>query len=171
MKNWSVSKNIFVVLAYRILLIMLLFSFCRVGFFLFNHKMFPGVTLSQFITILKGGFVFDISAVVYINLLFIFFNIVPLDIRYHDVYQKIVKYIFFVTNGIALAMNGMDFVYYRFVYKRATADVFKTFEHESNLLKLFFNRKIMVTGNRLKPVYLWQKVISFMYIIPTWNMI
>lgn len=35
-------------------------------------------------------------------------------------------------------MNGMDFVYYRFVDKRATADVFKTFEHETNLGRLFF---------------------------------
>jgi len=100
--------------------------------------MFPGMTLTQFITILKGGLVFDISAVVYINMLFIFFSILPFDIRYNDIYQKVLKYIFYVTNGIALAMNGMDFVYYRFIYKRATADVFKTFEHESNLVKLFF---------------------------------
>ena len=35
-------------------------------------------------------------------------------------------------------MNGMDFVYYRFINKRATADVFQTFENESNLTKLFF---------------------------------
>jgi phosphoglycerol transferase MdoB-like AlkP superfamily enzyme len=138
MKNWLVSRNIFVVLAYRILLIMLLFSFCRIGFFLFNFKMFPGVTISQFVTILKGGLVFDISAVVYINILFILLHIIPLEIRYRDVYQKVLKYIFFITNGIAIAMNGMDFVYYRFVDKRATADVFKTFEHETNLVKLFF---------------------------------
>ena len=138
MKNWVVSRNIFVVLAYRILLIMLLFSLCRIGFFLFNYKMFPGVTLSQFITILKGGLAFDISAVVYINMLFIMLHIVPLEIRYNDVYQVVLKYIYFITNGIAIAMNGMDFVYYRFVDKRATADVFKTFEHETNLVKLFF---------------------------------
>lgn len=61
-----------------------------------------------------------------------------MDIRYNKVYQNILKYIFFITNGIALAMNGMDFVYYRFVEKRATADVFKTFENETNLFKLFF---------------------------------
>ena len=138
MKNWLVSRNIFVVLAYRILLIMLLFTLCRIGFFLFNYKMFPGVSLSQFIAILKGGLTFDISAVVYINILFIFLNIVPLEIRYQDVYQVVLKYIYFITNGIAIAMNGMDFVYYRFVDKRATADVFKTFEHETNLVKLFF---------------------------------
>lgn len=100
--------------------------------------MFHGVTADQFITILKGGLVFDISAIVYINSLFILLHIVPLEIRYKDVYQLVLKYIFFTTNGIAIAMNGMDFVYYRFVDKRATADVFKTFENESNLAKLFF---------------------------------
>jgi hypothetical protein len=138
MKNWLVSRNIFVVLAYRILIIMLLFSMCRIGFFLFNFKMFPGVTITQFITILKGGLAFDISAIVYINLIFIFLHIVPFEIRYKDIYQTILKYLYFVTNGLAIAMNGMDFVYYRFIDKRATADVFKTFEHESNMLKIFF---------------------------------
>ncbi len=35
-------------------------------------------------------------------------------------------------------MNGMDFVYYKFVDKRATGDVFGTFQNENNLVKLFF---------------------------------
>jgi phosphoglycerol transferase MdoB-like AlkP superfamily enzyme len=138
MKNWLFSRNIFVVLAYRILLIMFLFSMCRIGFFVFNFKMFPGVTPGQFLTILKGGITFDISAIVYINMLFILLSIVPFDFRYKDVYQTVLKYIYFITNGIAICMNGMDFVYYRFVDKRATADVFKTFENENNLGKLFF---------------------------------
>jgi phosphoglycerol transferase MdoB-like AlkP superfamily enzyme len=138
MKNWLASRNVFVVLAYRIFIIMLMFSICRIGFFLFNFKMFPDVSVSQFFTIMKGGIVFDISAVVYINMLFILLEIIPFEIRYNDVYQTVLKYIYFIANGIAIAMNGMDFVYYRFVEKRATADVFKTFEHETNLGKLFF---------------------------------
>jgi phosphoglycerol transferase MdoB-like AlkP superfamily enzyme len=100
--------------------------------------MFPGVSLSQFIAMSKGGLVFDVSAIVYINMVFILMHIIPLEIRYKDLYQSVMKYLYFVTNGIAIAMNGMDFVYYRFVDKRATADVFKTFEHETNLGKLFF---------------------------------
>lgn len=138
MKNWLFSRNIFVVLVYRILFMMVLFTLCRTGFYLFNFKMFPGVTPAEFFTILKGGLSFDISAVVYINILFILLEIIPLDIRYNAGYEKVLRYIFLVTNGIALAMNGMDFVYYRFVGKRATADVFKTFENETNLGKLFF---------------------------------
>jgi phosphoglycerol transferase MdoB-like AlkP superfamily enzyme len=138
MKNWLFSRNIFVVLAYRILLILLLFSLCRIGFFVFNFKMFPGVTTGQFLTILKGGITFDVSAIVYINSIFILLSIIPFDLRYNELYEKILKYIYFITNGIAICMNGMDFVYYRFVDKRATADVFKTFENENNLGKLFF---------------------------------
>jgi phosphoglycerol transferase MdoB-like AlkP superfamily enzyme len=155
MKNWLISRNIFVVLVYRILLIMVLFSLCRIGFFIFNFKMFPGVSPGQFLIILKGGLSFDISAIVYINILFILLSIVPLDIRYNKVYQAVMKYIYFITNGIAIAMNGMDFVYYRFVDKRATADVFKTFENETNLGKLFFRFLYDYWPATLFTLFLW----------------
>ena len=155
MKNWLFSRNIFVVLAYRIILIMLLFSLCRIGFFLFNFKMFPGVSPGQLLTMLKGGLSFDISAIVYINLLFILLSIIPFDIRYSDVYKSVLKYVYFITNGIAIAMNGMDFVYYRFVDKRATADVFKTFENETNLGKLFFRFLFDYWPATLLTLFLW----------------
>ncbi len=138
MKKWIFSRNIFVVLSYRILLIMILFTLGRIGFYIFNLKMFPGVSFSELITMMKGGLSFDISAIVYINMVFILLHIVPVEIRYNAVYQNVLKYIFLITNGIALAMNGMDYVYYRFVDKRATADVFKTFEHDTNNTKVFF---------------------------------
>ncbi|EFK97208.1 sulfatase, partial [sediment metagenome] len=69
--------------------------------------MFPGVTITQFIAILRGGLVFDLSAVVYLNLLIILLHSIPFDIRYNEIYQKVMKYIFFIINGIAIAMNGM----------------------------------------------------------------
>ena len=166
MKNWLVSRNIFVVLAYRILLIMLLFTFCRIGFFLFNFKMFPGVSPAEFLIILKGGLTFDISAIVYINLLFIILSIIPLDIRYNDVYESVLKYVYFITNGIAIAMNGMDFVYYRFVDKRATADVFKTFENETNLGKLFFRFLFDYWPATLFTLFLWLLMV-YLYNIVT----
>jgi phosphoglycerol transferase MdoB-like AlkP superfamily enzyme len=161
MKKWIASRNIFVVLVYRIFLIMILFSLFRVGFFFFNIKMFPGVTLVQFINILRGGLLFDISAVVYINLLFIFLHIVPFEFRYNDVYQKVLKFIFFLTNGLALAMNGMDFVYYKFVDKRASADIFKTFEHEANMGKLFFRFLLDYWPTTLLTLIAWFSMVYF----------
>jgi len=154
-RNWIFSRNIYVVLVYRILLILFLFSLCRVGFFLFNFKMFPGVTLSQFLIIMKGGVVFDISAIVYINIVFILLCIIPFDIRYNAIYQRIVKWLYFITNGIAIAMNGMDFVYYRFVDKRATGDVFKTFENETHVVKIFFRFLIDYWPATLFTILLW----------------
>ncbi len=138
MKNWIFSRNMLVVLFYRILLIMFLFSLSRIGFYLLNLKMFPGIAAGEFFTILGGGLMFDISAVIYVNSLFILLSVLPFDIRYNEIYQKVLKYIFFITNGLAFAINSADFVYYRFVFKRATADVFRTFENETNLPGLFF---------------------------------
>ncbi len=137
-RNWVFSKNIFIVLAYRILLVLFLFSLCRVAFYIFNIKMFPGISPGEFLSIMKGGLLFDISATVYVNMLFIVLSLIPLDIRYHRIYQNILKYIFFITNGLAFAVNIADSVYYRFVFKRATFDVFHTFDNENNLVALFF---------------------------------
>jgi len=161
MKKYLFSRNIFVVLAYRILLIMLLFSLCRIGFFLFNFKMFPGVSFHQFLIILKGGLVFDISSIVYFNMLFILLHIIPLEIRFNDGYQAVLKYIYIITNGIAIAMNGMDFVYYKFVDKRATADVFKTFENETNNVKLFFRFLYDYWPATLFTIFAWFIMVYF----------
>lgn len=138
MKRIFESRNIYIVLVYRILLVMVLFSISRVGFYVFNYKMFPDIPFSQLLIILKGGLLFDISSTIYINLIFIFFHIIPFEIRFNKIYQNILKYMYLITNGIALAANSADYIYYRFVLKRATADVFETFEHENNLIKLFF---------------------------------
>jgi len=132
------TRNILVVLLYRIAIVMLVLSLSRIGFYIFNFRMFPDITSLQFLNILRGGLLFDISAAVYINIIFIFFSIIPFDFRYNRLYQKILSYLFFITNGFALFMNGADYLYYRFVLKRATADVFQTFGNEDNLVKLFF---------------------------------
>jgi phosphoglycerol transferase MdoB-like AlkP superfamily enzyme len=124
--------------------------------------MFPGVTVSQMLTMMKGGLSFDISAVVYINMLFILLHIVPFEFRYKDAYQAVLKYIFFITNGFAIAMNGMDFVYYRFVDKRATADVFKTFEHDTNNTKVFFRFLTDYWPATLFTIFLWFLMV-FLY--------
>lgn len=167
MNKGKFTGNIYLVLAYRIFLIMFLFSLCRIGFFLFNIKMFPGVNAGEMLNMMKGGLSFDISAIVYINILFIILHVFPFNFRYDNLYQNILRFIFFITNGVALALNGMDFVYYRFINKRATADVFGTFGNESNIVKLFFRflldywpATIFTLFLMFLMVYLYNKVIT-----------
>ncbi len=142
MKNRLLSRNIFTVLIYRLGIVMLAYSICRIAFYVFNRNMFPDPGFAGFLNIMKGGLLFDISAVIYVNILFIFLHIIPLDIRYNRVYQKVAGYLFYLTNFIALAANNADFIYYRFVDKRATADILGTFKNEDNIVKLFFEFQI-----------------------------
>ena len=155
MRNWLFSKNIHGILIYRILLILFLFSLSRVGFYIFNHKMFPGITPGEFFSIMRGGLLFDISATVYINLVFIFFHLLPFDFRYNRIYQKSMSYLFFITNGIVFAANTADFVYYRFVFKRATSDIFGTFEGEPNVVKMLFRFLIDYWPATLFCIFIW----------------
>ena len=161
-RNWLLSGNVLVLLIYRIFIVLLLFSLSRAGFYLFNFKMFPGITAAEFISILKGGLVFDISASVYINMLFMLMQIVPFDFRYNKIYQKVSMWLFFLTNGLSLAANSADYVYYRFVLKRATADIFGTFGNESHLGKMFFKWMFDYWPAAVICIFLWLLMV-FLY--------
>jgi phosphoglycerol transferase MdoB-like AlkP superfamily enzyme len=138
MKIRTFSGNITFLLFYRIFLIMFLLTLSRLGFYVFNHQMFPDISFGEFMNIMRGGLLFDISAVVYFNMLFILLSIVPFDFRYNKTYTTILKYTYFLFNGLVICINGADYVYFRFLNKRATSDIFQTFENEQHLGKMFF---------------------------------
>ncbi len=167
MKDNRIYHQYFFILIYRLAIILVLFTFCRIGFYLFNRAMFPGLSTTGFLSAVYGGIRFDLSAILYFNIPVIFLHILPSDIRYHRYYQVIVKYVFLFINAIALGLNCADFVYYRFIQKRATAEVFRTFSHEHNqgiltfrfmfdywpatLLFLIMMIILIILYNRLKP--------------------
>jgi len=120
----------------RLLIIMLLYSVSRLLFYYYNISHFPDITFSRLLRILQGGIKFDIAAVFYVNSLYLLLYLLPFNFRYNKRFKIVLKYIFFITNGIALAVNTMDFFYFDFILKRSTADVFM-FAGESNILHLF----------------------------------
>jgi len=131
------SGNIYWALLLRLLLIMFLFTLSRIGFYFFNMSFFPDMALGNFLTLLWGGLRFDLTALLYVNILYILLMILPFDFRFRYRYQEIVKYLFFITNGLALATNVVDFIYYKFTLRRTSADVFRQFENEQNMGGLF----------------------------------
>lgn len=136
--NLRLSGNIYWALLLRLLLVMLLFTLCRVGFYLYNMSFFPDMTFNNFLWLLWGGLRFDLTAMLYVNALYILLVILPFDFRFRYSYQEVVRYIFFITNGAALSTNVADFIYYRFTLRRTSADVFRQFRNEQNLGGLFF---------------------------------
>ncbi|MEZ4946112.1 MAG: sulfatase-like hydrolase/transferase [Cyclobacteriaceae bacterium] len=135
----SLRENIYWALIKRLLLVMGFYTICRISFYLFNTSFFPDMTWGRMSTIMLGGLKFDLSAVLYLNSLFILLTILPLTIKYHPTYQKVLHYIFIVTNGIGLAINIADNVYYRYTLRRTTITVLSQFENEQNFGALFFS--------------------------------
>jgi membrane protein YdbS with pleckstrin-like domain len=88
--------------------------------------------------IMAGGLKFDLAAILYSNSLFILLMILPITFRFKNWYQQILKWLFIITNSVALAVNTADFVYYRFTLRRTTVSVFSQFENEQNGAALFF---------------------------------
>lgn len=140
-RYWSGLKlkgNIYWAMVLRLLLVMLLFTLCRIGFYIFNASYFADVTPASFLRILYGGVRFDLTAVLYINAIIILLSIIPFDFRFNTIYQSALKYLFFILNGIALAANVADFIYYKFTLRRTTADIFDEFDEGPGVGGLFF---------------------------------
>lgn len=137
-KGLQLEGNVYWALMLRLLLAMFLFMVCRIAFFIYNISYFPDTTAFNFLRILWGGLQFDLAAVLYINVIILVLSIVPVDLRFRQGYQSLMKVLFYILNGTAIAFNVMDFVYYRFTLRRTTADVLDQFENETNLFSLFF---------------------------------
>jgi len=129
----ELNKNLYLLLIYRFILVMILFSICRIAFYLINRGYFPNTTFTGMMRLMSGGIVFDTTAVLYTNLLYFFLFLLPFEFRYNLVFQTAMKYLYLITNGLALLANCCDFIYFQFGFRRTTASIFSEFKHETNL--------------------------------------
>lgn len=125
-----------IVLIYRLTIVMFLFSVCRILFYLFNAGIFPGLTPKLFFIIMMGGLRFDLTAVLYTNLLYAFLMLIPFRFRLNELYQRSLDLLFYVTNSIVLALNCIDFVYFPFTQRRTTLIILEEFKNETNYWQL-----------------------------------
>ena len=109
-------------LVWRLSIIFLLFSLQRLLFFLFNSSYFPQMSMVHLGELMLSGLKFDLTAVLYINSLYILLMLFPIRLKYNLPYKKFLKILFFVTNGIALAANFIDVVYFRYICLLYTSD-------------------------------------------------
>jgi len=112
-------------MAKRILLLLGLYTLCRLLFFAFNFSYFNQESFSHILSIFLFGLRFDITAIVISNLLFITLSALPFSFVNNKPYQQLLKIIFIVVNSAALLFNIIDLELFKFQGKRATADVFR----------------------------------------------
>ncbi|MFC2102003.1 LTA synthase family protein [Bacteroidota bacterium] len=120
--------NIYVVMTLKLAVILLLMFLSRILFYFFNFSHFQSLTFLELIKVLVAGIRFDLSAILLINMPFILMNSLPFKFRTKRVYQGFANGYFYVINTLALMVNFIDIVYYRFTLKRMTSDIFSYVE-------------------------------------------
>jgi phosphoglycerol transferase MdoB-like AlkP superfamily enzyme len=140
MKSQQLLHGVYATAIWNLTLMMALFSVCRLLFFLLNIALFPDTVAEQILPLFVGGMRFDLSALLWVNSIYILLFLLPFKFRYCSVYQLVLKYFFVLTNSLALATNLADTIYFKFTLRRTTATIFSEFAGERNaggLLKNF----------------------------------
>ena len=123
----------------NLLLAYALYFIARITFLLENWSYFSSnLTGSHLLEMLSGGLMFDTSAIMLTNSLYIVMMLLPVhQVVAKPVYQKICRGVFLAVNGLALAMNLCDAVYFQFTMRRTTTTIFDEFSNEGNLGSIF----------------------------------
>ncbi|MDA3853704.1 MAG: sulfatase-like hydrolase/transferase [Bacteroidales bacterium] len=131
--------NEYLVLLYRIFLLMVIYSGLRLLFWWFNSDYFPNTESSSLLRMFHGGLKFDISSIMLTNLVYLLFYLFPLPAKwkFSKGYQKGLKGLFIGFNTIAIAASCIDLIYFRFINKRSTYSIFKSLQNEENMGRLW----------------------------------
>ncbi len=119
-------------------LMMVIFSLSRVFYYLITKDSYPDVTPSHLWELLAGGIRFDLTALLYLNSVYLLLELVPFRFRQHKRYEQAAQWFYLIPNGLAIVVNCIDMVYMQFTGRRTTVTFFSEFQHDSNIVHIFF---------------------------------
>ena len=141
---------------YNLLMVYVVYFIARIAYLLENWSYFsPNLSFGHIMEMLAGGLVFDTSAILVTNIPYIVMMLFPLHQKETPVYQQVSKGVFLFINGLALAVNLCDAVYFRFTMRRTTTTIFSEFSNEGNLGGIFLTETLRH----------WYLVLLFVFIV------
>ena len=144
----------------NLLIAYVVYFLARLIYFFENYSYFSqNLSFSHVLEMLRGGLVFDTSAILVTNIPYIVLMLFPIHYKESAIYQKLCRAVFLIINGVALAINLCDAVYFRFTMRRTTTTVFSEFANEENLGGVFLKETI----NHLYLLVLFVVMVWAMY--------
>lgn len=132
-----------IALAGNLILVYLLYFIARIAYLLENYASFSeGLSLEHLLPLFGGGLMFDTSAILYTNMLYIVLMLFPLWLKERRAYHLLCKWVFVVVNTLTFIINLADAVYFPFTLRRTTTSVFREFSNENNIGSIFFSELI-----------------------------
>ena len=145
---------------YNLMLAYVVYFLARILYLLLNYSYFAvDMTYGHLIELFMGGLVFDTSAILITNSLYIFLMLLPWHGKETRLYQQVCKGVFLCINGLALFVNCCDAVYFRFTMRRTTTTIFSEFSNEGNILSIFFQELV----NHFYLVFIFGVIIWALY--------
>ena len=120
-------------LLWNLLLVMVIYTICRVVFTVENLSLFSTLDFGRAAKMCVAGWKFDLSAVLYTSLPYILMVILPFRFRDGKVYSLVTKLFYVVPNFIAIAANLVDVAYFPYTGRRTTWSFFSEFKNEDNI--------------------------------------
>ena len=169
----------------RLGIIYVLFSLCRIVFYLVNLDSFPALSGLEFASLLLAGLRFDTSAIIYVNALFILSYVLPFSFRQKQWYKNGQLFLFLGFNFLALLLELIDVGFYHFAFKRSVGSDIQMiinsaqltpqyiFEYWYLTLVLLFSlwgmyflyKKTALKAPSINPPF-WKQVLVFLVAIP-----
>ncbi len=109
----------------KLVILLLIYTFCRILFYAFNASYFQEASFSQLFKIFFFGIRFDYGAIIQYNILFILLYLLPFQFAQNKIYRKTLFILFWIVNSLLLLTNFIDIEYFKYTNKRLTADIFK----------------------------------------------
>jgi len=135
----SFRINEILILIYRIFLVYINYTCCRLLFIYFNNDLLQIDNFLQLTKLVYYGIRFDSMSIVYLNSIFILLSIIPFKINTSKIYQDVLIWIYFIFNGIGMLLNFIDFEYYRFNLNRLMSSFLEAIESEPNKSELILH--------------------------------
>ena len=118
----------------NLFIIYIAYGICRVAFVMENWGLFASdFQWSSVPEMLHGAWMFDTSAILYTNVLYALLMLIPLHYKEMRGWQMTAKWIFIIVNGVCIAANLADCVYFKYTMRRTTNTVFSEFSNEGNI--------------------------------------
>jgi len=118
-------------------LLLILFSLSRLFFYIYNYSLFSDVSIIEIARLFFIGIRFDISVIIYFNLIIILAHTLPLGKLYYNRYLQLsISILYIIINTLLISINLGDSIFFHFTQKRSTIDVVKFIFISDDVLKL-----------------------------------
>jgi len=131
--------NDITVLLLRLLPLYVCILVTQVAFYGYNRLLLGSLTWSEIPMLLAGSLKFATVSIFYLNAPFIVLSLLPFRFRQKQGYQKALRWLYCISNSIGIvALNIADIIYFRYAFKRITAEEMHFFRENDNTFNILF---------------------------------